>query len=40
LRDDTGVEFQRWYEEAKQPVSYIAIEEEMLRVPRVIVSFS
>ena len=33
LRDDIGVEFQRWYDEAKQQASYIGTEEEMLRVP-------
>jgi len=35
LMDDIGVEFQRWYNEAKQLVSCISIEEEMPRVPRV-----
>ena len=35
LRDDIGVEFQRWYDEAKQLASYIGTEEEMPRVPRV-----
>jgi len=35
LSDDIGVEFQRWYDEAKKLVSYIGTEEEMLRVPRV-----
>jgi len=34
LRDDIGVEFQRWYDEAKQLASYIGTEEEMQRVPR------
>jgi len=29
LRDDVGVEFQRWYNEAKQLTSYISTEEEM-----------
>ena len=35
MRDDIGVEFQRWYDEAKQLASYIGTEEEMPRVPRV-----
>ena len=35
LRDDIGVEFQRWYDEAEQLVSYIGTEEELPRVPRV-----
>ena len=35
LRDDIGLEFQRWYDEAKQHSSYIDTELEMLRVPRV-----
>ena len=35
LRDVIGVEFQRWYDEAKQLASYIGTEEEMPRVPRV-----
>jgi len=29
LRDDIAVEFQRWYDEAKQLASYIGTEEEM-----------
>jgi len=29
LRDGIGVEFQRWYDEAKQLASYISTEEEM-----------
>ena len=28
LRDDTGVEFKRWYDEAKQLASYIGTEEK------------
>ena len=32
LRDDVGVEFQRWYDEAKQLGLYIGTEEEMPRV--------
>ena len=35
LRNDIGVEFQRWYDEAKQLDSYIDTEEEMPRVPRI-----
>ena len=35
LRDGIDVEFQRWYDEAKQLVSYIGTEEEMPRVPTV-----
>ena len=35
LSDDIGVEFQRWYDEAKQLAIYICAEEEMPRVPRV-----
>jgi len=35
LRDDTGVDFQRWYDEAKQLASYISAEEEMPSVPRI-----
>ena len=36
LRDDIGVEFQRWYDEAKQLASYICTEAEMPRIPRVL----
>jgi len=35
LRDDINVEFQRWYDEAKQLASYIDTKEEMPRLPRV-----
>jgi len=35
LRDDIGLEFQRWYVEAKQLASYIGTEEEMPRAPSV-----
>jgi len=35
LMDDIGVEFQRWYDEAKQLASNIATEEEMQSVPRI-----
>jgi len=35
LRDDIGVEFQTWYDEAKQLASYIGTEEEMPKVPRI-----
>jgi len=35
LRDNIGVEFQRWYDEAKQLASYIGTEEKMPRVPKV-----
>jgi len=33
LRADIGVEFQRWYDKAKQLASYIGTEEETPRVP-------
>ena len=32
---DIGVEFQRWYDEAKQLASYIGTEEEMSKVPMI-----
>jgi len=35
LKGDIDVEFQRWYDEAKQLTSYIGTEEEMPRIPRV-----
>jgi len=35
LKDDIGVEFQRWYDEAKQLASYIGTEEEIPRIPMV-----
>jgi len=35
LKDDIGLEFQRWHDEAKQVALYIGTEEEMPRVPRV-----
>ena len=35
LRDDIGVELQRWYDKAKQLALYIGTEEEMPRVSRV-----
>ena len=35
LKDDIGVEFQRWYYNAKQLASYIGTEEEMPRVSTV-----
>jgi len=35
LRDDIGLEFQIWYDEAKQPTSYIGTEEEMPLVLRI-----
>jgi len=35
LRDNIGVEFHRWYDEAKQLTSYIGTEEEMPRVSRI-----
>ena len=35
LRDGIGVEFQKWYDDAKQLASYIGTEEEMPRAPRV-----
>ena len=35
LSDDIGVEFQRWYDEAKQLASYVVTEEETPRVLRV-----
>jgi len=34
VMDDIGVEFQRWYDEAKQLASNIGTEEEMPRVLR------
>jgi len=34
LRDVIGVEFQRWYDEAKQLSSYIGTEEELPRILR------
>jgi len=35
LRDDIDLEFQRWYDEAKQLTSYIGNKEEMPRVPSI-----
>jgi len=35
LRNDIGVEFQKWYDESKQLASYIATEQEIPRIPRV-----
>jgi len=35
LRDDIGVGFKRWYDEAKQLASYVVTEEETPRVLRV-----
>ena len=35
MRDDHCVEYQRWYDEAKQLASYIGTKEEMPRVPKV-----
>jgi len=35
LKGDIGVEFQRWYDEAKQLASYIGTEEEMSKVPMI-----
>ena len=35
LRDDISVEFQGWYDEAKQLASYIGTDEERSRIPRV-----
>jgi len=35
LRDDIGVEIQRWYYDTKQLASYIGTEEEMHWVPMV-----
>ena len=35
FRGDIAVEFEKWYDEAKQLDSYIGTEEEKLRVPRV-----
>ena len=32
LKDDIGVEFQRWYDEEKELASHIGTEEEMPRV--------
>ena len=32
LKDDIDVEFERWYDEAKQPASYIGTKEEIPRV--------
>jgi len=35
FRNDIGLTFQRWYDEAKQLVSYIGTEAEMPRVPTI-----
>ena len=35
LRDDIGVEFQRWYDEAKELASYVGTEGEIPRVSKV-----
>ena len=35
LRDDVGVEFQRWYDETKQLARHIGTEEEIPRIPRI-----